>query len=115
MIASIIKALIITLAASVSVTEACALYGNCRCPMAGGVINDTITEAACTMYRKATHLDDSYSTAYRIKVVDNVAWCRQGWDRLNQQVVLSNCDFRYFCTKAGATGNDSWCKDKGGE
>ncbi|KAK2000211.1 hypothetical protein LX36DRAFT_654653 [Colletotrichum falcatum] len=104
------------LAATIQAANACALYAHCRCTMAGGVIDNNMTTTACAEYRRATgvgyYLTD---TAYLPTVDDhNTTWCSMGSFDANKQAVLSNCDFRSFCTWAGATGEDSWCMDKRG-
>ncbi|KAK2033873.1 hypothetical protein LX32DRAFT_634822 [Colletotrichum zoysiae] len=111
---SIINALIVTLAATVKVAEACALYGNCRCTMADGTTNNTITEQACAKYHTEIGLDGTDSTAYTPHVdSDGVTWCTLGRINENQNIVhVDNCSMREYCTAVGATGADSWCKDK---
>ncbi|KAK2055968.1 hypothetical protein LY76DRAFT_595592 [Colletotrichum caudatum] len=107
---SIVKALIITLAAG---AEACAQYGYCRCTMADGSINNTITTAACTNYYRAVGNEGTRATAITTTIdMVNTAWCSQGVFDDNRRGVPDNCAMRDHCKEVGATGGDSWCEFK---
>ncbi|KAK1584981.1 uncharacterized protein LY79DRAFT_560011 [Colletotrichum navitas] len=110
---SIIKALIVALVAGVEVTEACAPYRRCRCTMADGSINNTITEQACTRELENTRgAKGSNSKAFQISTGDNgTEWCNWGHSG-KTTFYIDNCKFRESCAAWGATGSDSWCVDK---
>ncbi|KAK1992895.1 hypothetical protein LX36DRAFT_674223 [Colletotrichum falcatum] len=108
---TIVESLIVALAAGGVVAEACALYANCRCTMVEGVNND-ITKLACDSFHNETGLEGTNSTAYTTFVdEEGVTWCQQG-EIGGHMTHIDNCDMRIFCGEAGATGGDSWCKDK---
>ncbi|KAK2021583.1 hypothetical protein LX32DRAFT_646310 [Colletotrichum zoysiae] len=111
---SITKALVITLAATVKVAKACADYSQCRCTMADGSINATITTQACALYHKAAGLDGTSGFGLTPALDDdNVVWCVDGdVDDGKRHTYVDNCKMREFCTQAGATGNDSLCRVK---
>ncbi|KAK2036125.1 hypothetical protein LZ31DRAFT_617772 [Colletotrichum somersetense] len=110
---SIVKSLIITLAAGAKVAQACAQYGYCHCTMADGSVNNTITTAACAKYYSAAGLDGTRATAITTTIDNqNKAWCSQGIFDDNQKGVVDNCEMRRHCKEAGATGEDSWCEYK---
>ncbi|KAK2016482.1 hypothetical protein LZ32DRAFT_668766 [Colletotrichum eremochloae] len=110
---SIIQTLIVALAAGVQVTEACARYLQCRCTMADGSINNTITEAACTYELKNTRgAQGDGSTAFQPSTDSNgTTWCNNGYNG-KEAFFPDNCSFRDACTASGATGSDSWCQEK---
>ncbi|EFQ33019.1 hypothetical protein CGRA01v4_00500 [Colletotrichum graminicola] len=110
---SIIKALIVALVAGVEVAEACALYHTCRCTMADGSINNTITEQACARELANTRGASGDNTqAYQItKDTNSTEWCNWGFNG-KTAFYVDNCSFRESCTAWGATGSDSWCEDK---
>ncbi|KAK1973236.1 hypothetical protein LZ30DRAFT_611405 [Colletotrichum cereale] len=112
--ASIIQALIVALVASVEVTEACGLFRQCRCTMADGSINNTVTEIACQTERDNTqNAHGSDSTALLPSTdANNVTWCNKGRGNAGHTTInVDNCAFRETCTALGATGADSWCED----
>ncbi|KAK2050659.1 hypothetical protein LZ31DRAFT_547947 [Colletotrichum somersetense] len=110
---SIIKALVITLAAAVKVAKACAKYHKCHCTMADGSTNDTITIQACDLYRKADGLDGTSAEAFTTVSENHVRLCFGGDGDDGRRVRrVDNCKMRDFCAEAGATGNDSSCDDK---
>ncbi|KAK2035506.1 hypothetical protein LX32DRAFT_700335 [Colletotrichum zoysiae] len=110
---SIVKTLIITLAAGAKVAEACGKYGYCRCTMADGSINNNVTTVACQKYHTSIGLDGTRATAITTTIDSgNTAWCSQGiFDDYHTGAPI-NCKMRDFCKEAGATGEDSWCELK---
>ncbi|KAK2025785.1 hypothetical protein LX32DRAFT_46683 [Colletotrichum zoysiae] len=111
---SITKALVIALAATVEVAKACAEYRRCRCTMADGSENATITTQACDLYHKAAGLDGTFGEGLTSSVGNNnVTVCLGGIaDNGKRGVFVDNCKMREFCAEAGATGSDSWCEKK---
>ncbi|KAK1974448.1 hypothetical protein LZ30DRAFT_740476 [Colletotrichum cereale] len=108
--ASITQALILALVTSV---KACALYNQCRCTMADGSVNNTITEIACqTKHDNIQGANDLGSTAFLPTIdAENVTWCNSGRSG-KIFFYVENCGFRETCTASGATGADSWCQGK---
>ncbi|KAK2052176.1 hypothetical protein LY76DRAFT_351775 [Colletotrichum caudatum] len=117
--ASSIRSLVVALVAGAGVAEACAPYHQCRCTMADGSINNTITEAACngTLENTRGAKGDNFQ-AYLIGNTDSAnasdtttEWCNWGFGR-KIAFYLDNCYFRESCARVGATGSDSWCQEK---
>ncbi|KAK2001936.1 hypothetical protein LX36DRAFT_652815 [Colletotrichum falcatum] len=109
---SIAQALVLTLAASIKIAEACSSYGTCRCTSADGSVPNNITAQACTAYRSQFGQGDDKATAYLPATDgDGNTVCKNGFIG-KDLVFFSNCDFRAACTAAGATGSDSLCSDK---
>ncbi|KAK2005501.1 hypothetical protein LZ32DRAFT_612055 [Colletotrichum eremochloae] len=112
---SIIQALIVTLAARVQVTKACAEYLKCRCTMADGSINNNFTEQACAKVLSNTRgaAGDGATAFQPVTDGNNTAWCNYGHGPvLKAFFYLDNCGFREVCAAVGATGSDSWCEGK---
>ncbi|KAK2017096.1 hypothetical protein LZ32DRAFT_600724 [Colletotrichum eremochloae] len=100
--ALIIKAL--TIALVISTTEACSSYRQCRCTMANGAINNTITAmAAQKLIDKKEYSDEDTS----FPISQDGQWIQTGKDMRKCKIYLDNCDVREACTAAGATGADS--------
>ncbi|KAK2022021.1 hypothetical protein LX32DRAFT_645877 [Colletotrichum zoysiae] len=117
--ASSIQSLVVALVAGAGVAEACSSYRQCRCTMADGSINNSITELACSGLNENTRgaKGDNYE-AYSIGNTDSVnasdtttEWCNWGFGG-KIAFFVDNCSFRDLCTGNGATGSDSWCQDK---
>ncbi|KAK2006281.1 hypothetical protein LZ32DRAFT_544351, partial [Colletotrichum eremochloae] len=105
-----LKSIIITLVTAVKVTKGCGVYTDCRCTMADGSINNTITADACRAWDKSVHPNSDTAIFAAPVDHDNIAWCTKVGESLLH--AIDNCEFRKLCTAAGATGHDSWCRGK---
>ncbi|KAK1585860.1 uncharacterized protein LY79DRAFT_557444 [Colletotrichum navitas] len=102
----------LTISTFAAVTMACDRYNYCRCTMADGSLNSTVTDDACKYlytYSAKKHFDLSL---YVTQNKDDATWCYQLVNDNPIYLGVDNCDMRVACTEVGATGSDSWCMDK---
>ncbi|KAK1964793.1 hypothetical protein LY78DRAFT_581693, partial [Colletotrichum sublineola] len=86
-----------------------AKYKQCRCTMADGAINNTITAMAA---QKLMNETDYSRTATVFPISQDGQWIQTGIDMNDCKVRPDNCRVHDACTAVGATGADSWCEDK---
>ncbi|KAK2013498.1 hypothetical protein LZ32DRAFT_617615 [Colletotrichum eremochloae] len=96
-----IKALVIALVAGAA--EACAKYNRCRCTMADGAINNTITAQA----KDYIHNNISGGDFPTVADNNNTLWIKSYYPSVGYLKGVDNCDARVACIAVGATGEDS--------
>lgn len=96
---------------------ACDGYLHCHCFNADGQPNDAATKSVCDRYAPANAqmipANDWSDGAQECKYVGPDGEYRgAGKSRAFHYFGFENCDWRVMCQAAGATGDDSSCRDK---
>ncbi|EFQ29606.1 hypothetical protein CGRA01v4_14887 [Colletotrichum graminicola] len=99
---------LVLLATLLAGANACANYNKCHCTNADGSANDTITAVVCNNSNKLAPSSPGWPLYSEDE--DSVMKCVLNTGPHNDFVGIDNCKFREFCTKAGATGSDSFCE-----
>ncbi|KAK1573639.1 uncharacterized protein LY79DRAFT_525416 [Colletotrichum navitas] len=88
---------------------ACSAYTYCHCYDSNGTVNVNATGTVCNRY--------NYKDSTAVMVSDECQYTgkeRRWVGKLWVWYGFSNCDFRELCAEAGATGDDSSCREKPG-
>ncbi|KAK1978740.1 hypothetical protein LZ30DRAFT_728236 [Colletotrichum cereale] len=87
--------------------NACARYEKCHCTNADGTPNNTITTTVCNNSNQLAPKSPGWPLYYLDE--NDVTKCIVNQNP-NFFLAPDNCQFRDFCTAAGATGADSSCE-----